>query len=265
MKIKYMSDLHLEGGYDLDVSNDDNCDLLILAGDICTHKSIESCDWFFQRCSERFPDVVYVNGNHEFYRGDIEETPAVINHHIEKYKNIHYLNNQLTSVSGYHIWGGTLWTDCNQGDPLTKIYLKNHMNDYFLIKWKSREHWKLRPEDTEELHHQAKKELIRYLQVHGDEKPNIIVTHMAPSKRSLHPRYVNDYYMNGGYSSDLEQMMLDYDIPLWFHGHTHDSFDYNVFGKTRVLTNPRGYMYPGRDGKRYPENENFDPNKVVEI
>ena len=264
MKIKYVSDLHLEGGYDLDITNDEGCDLLVLAGDITTSKHFPvSSEHFFRRCSERFPDVVYVAGNHEFYRGDIEETREELLKFLEKrFKNIHFLDDESIPLKGFNIWGGTLWTDCNKNDPLTKRCLQASMNDYHLIQWKSREHWKLRPSDTVELHQQSVKRLTTFLEHHFE--PTIVVTHMGPSRKSVHPKYADDYLMNGGYSSDLEHLMEKYRIPLWFHGHTHDSFDYTI-NKTRVLTNPRGYMMPGRDGKRYPENESFDPNKIVEV
>ena len=48
--------------------------------------------------------------------------------------------------------------------------------------------------------------------------------------------------MNGGYSSDLSQFILDNpQIKLWTHGHTHETFDY-VIGETRIVCNPRGYI-----------------------
>ena len=46
-------------------------------------------------------------------------------------------------------------------------------------------------------------------------------------------------------------------VTLWVHGHTHDVFDYDVFG-TRVICNPRGYV-------SYQENIEFNPDLVVEI
>jgi calcineurin-like phosphoesterase family protein len=48
-------------------------------------------------------------------------------------------------------------------------------------------------------------------------------------------------------------------VQLWIHGHTHDSFDYQVHG-TRVVCNPRGYV---RDGVL--ENENFNPVFTVDV
>jgi hypothetical protein len=47
--------------------------------------------------------------------------------------------------------------------------------------------------------------------------------------------------MNGGYASDLSELILDNpQIVLWTHGHMHDPSDYMV-GSTRVVCNPRGY------------------------
>lgn len=47
--------------------------------------------------------------------------------------------------------------------------------------------------------------------------------------------------MNGGYTSDLIDFILDRpQIKLWTHGHTHEQFDY-MLGTTRVVCNPRGY------------------------
>jgi hypothetical protein len=47
--------------------------------------------------------------------------------------------------------------------------------------------------------------------------------------------------MNGGYTSDLVEFILDRpQIKLWTHGHTHEQFDYMI-GSTRVVCNPRGY------------------------
>jgi hypothetical protein len=71
--------------------------------------------------------------------------------------------------------------------------------------------------------------------------PVVVVTHHAPSKLSIKPKYQHDQLMNGGYSSDLSEFILDHpEIRVWTHGHTHDTFDYTV-GDTRVLCNPRGY------------------------
>ncbi|NBO93230.1 MAG: hypothetical protein EBV06_13105, partial [Planctomycetia bacterium] len=40
-------------------------------------------------------------------------------------------------------------------------------------------------------------------------KPVVVVTHHSPSKLSIKPRYQGDYHMNGGYSSAMEDFILD--------------------------------------------------------
>ena len=65
--------------------------------------------------------------------------------------------------------------------------------------------------------------------------------------------------LNAIFVSDAEPLVAASGARLWIHGHTHDSFDYQVQG-TRVLCNPRGYAKDGND-----ENPLFDPRLVVEV
>lgn len=263
MKIQYASDLHLEGAL-IDLNNKEKADLLILAGDITTSKSYKSHLDFFKKCSDNWERVVHVCGNHEYYRGDIEETQQELFEFFYKnFKNIHTLQNETINLGDYRLFGATLWTDANEGDPVTSQILSEGMNDYRLIQRKSKRHWRLRVKDTVELHQGSVGGLLEALRASGG-KPTIVVTHHAPSYKSTNIKYGGDYHMNGGYRSNLEWLMQGYNIPLWFHGHMHDSVDYTV-GRTRVLSNPRGYMIVGRDGKRYTENEFFDPDKTITL
>jgi hypothetical protein len=70
----------------------------------------------------------------------------------------------------------------------------------------------------------------------------VVVGHHAPSKLSTKPRYQDDVMVNGAYSSDLSEFILDRpQIKVWTHGHTHHNFDY-MLGSTRIVCNPRGYI-----------------------
>jgi Icc-related predicted phosphoesterase len=63
--------------------------------------------------------------------------------------------------------------------------------------------------------------------------------------------------MNGGYASNLENLILDNpQIHAWIHGHIHQRQDYQI-GGCRVVANPRGYQ-------GYEQME-FDPACQVEI
>jgi len=69
----------------------------------------------------------------------------------------------------------------------------------------------------------------------------VVVGHHSPSKLSTKPRYQDDVMVNGAYSSDLSEFIMDRpQIKVWTHGHTHHEFDYMV-GETRIVCNPRGY------------------------
>lgn len=86
--------------------------------------------------------------------------------------------------------------------------------------------------------------------------PTVVITHHAPSPRSITPALRKDP-LNPAFVSDLDAMIRTYQPPLWIHGHIHNSFDYRI-GQTRIVCNPRGY---------FPEQLNpaFDPCFVAEV
>jgi len=97
------------------------------------------------------------------------------------------------------------------------------------------------PEDAVEDHFAFRRGLDSVLELHPN-MPTVVVGHHAPSKASTHPRYKNETLMNGAYSTNLDDYILDRrQIKLWTHGHTHEDFDYMI-GTTRIVCNPRGYI-----------------------
>jgi len=73
------------------------------------------------------------------------------------------------------------------------------------------------------------------------------------------PSYYQGNDLSPVYASNLPHLLGR--SRLWIHGHVHDSVDYQA-GKTRVISNPRGY--PRRHGATQ-ENNFFDPFFTVEI
>lgn len=264
MKIAVASDIHLEFG-DLDIVNTDNADVLILSGDICVAADIGRPDPhgflegarsnritdFFRRCSERFPHVIYILGNHEHYHGDVTTSYNIIKNMLEsnQLSNVHLLEKEIREIDGVTFIGGTLWTDMNGGDELTLYHMKNMMNDFRIIKNSGRsfayENYSRRrpaftPEDAAEDFVKMKGYIQTIVEGKSDQK-FVVVGHHAPSRQSTHEMYRDDTIMNGGYSSDMDEFIQAHpQIRLWTHGHTHHPFDY-VIGQTRVVCNPRGY------------------------
>jgi hypothetical protein len=109
--------------------------------------------------------------------------------------------------------------------------LKHGMNDYRVVQNyypdKGLYH-KLIPEFTYADHIKATRFIVDTAKQFADRNV-VVVTHHSPSKKSIKPRYEGDFHMNGGYSSNLEELILDNpNIKFWTHGHTHDTFDYEV-------------------------------------
>lgn len=263
MKVALCSDLHLEFA-DLDIQNTENADVLVLAGDIMLAGDLHDFaadqvnpDWgniipprakkaqqyrdFLRRCSERFPHVLFVAGNHEFYNFKWEQTLVTLREECDKFPNVHFMENDTFVLEDVTFIGATLWTDMNRGDPLTVQHVGSMMNDYRIIRVESRNYARLTPYDTVKRHRHTL-DYIRHVTAGRHDDKFFVVGHMAPSKLSTHPRYSDDTLMNGGYSSDLSEFILDRpQIRVWVHGHTHDPFDYLV-GRTRIVANPRGYV-----------------------
>jgi Icc-related predicted phosphoesterase len=263
MKIALCSDLHLEF-QDINIQNTENADVLILSGDILVAEDLHNHPEekikiavmvdslsrrqetaqrfrdFMKRCSFQFPHVVVVAGNHEFYHGNWKASIQYLRDEYSKFPNIYFLEQELKVIDDVTFIGATLWTDCNKGDPLTLHALGDMMNDFRIIRNDEFGFTKLRPAHAMHRHHRTLGYLKAVLPDLKDKKV-VFVGHHAPTLNSIHEKYRNDQLMNGGYASDLSELILDNpQIVLWTHGHMHDPFDYMV-GETRVVCNPRGY------------------------
>ena len=282
MKIKLVSDLHLEFS-DIDIKNEQNCDVLILGGDIMIAedlydipspepyapggmrdfmskiKRVASWREFLKRCSAAFPHVIYIAGNHEFYNGKWNRTLDVLHEECAKFPNVHFLECESIKIDDVTFIGGTLWTDMNKGDPLTLHAVRDMMNDFRIIRKEDDGYTKLKPVDTVVRH----KRMLSYIKTVVAERHDekfVVVGHHSPSKMSTHENYKNEFLMNGAYSSDCSEFIMDHpQIKLWTHGHTHHPFDY-VIGETRIVCNPRGY-----EGDGYSEDSGWNPDIVLEV
>jgi Icc-related predicted phosphoesterase len=267
MKIAVTSDVHLEFG-DLDLHNEESADVLILGGDIFIADELTDFRYddseaaivsatssvrargkryhdFVVRCAERFPHVILIMGNHEHYHGDFQRSAKIIRGTFGDYHNVHFLDKEWRIINGVLFYGGTLWTDMNGEDPNTMHRIRMMMNDFNCvkngIKTDDKYYSTFMPEDAVEDHYAFRRGLDEVLALHPNI-PTVVVGHHAPSKASTHPRYKNEVIMNGAYSSNLDNFILDRrQIKLWTHGHTHEDFDYMI-GTTRIVCNPRGYI-----------------------
>lgn len=256
MRIRVLSDLHLEfaGWYPPPCDED----VVVLAGDIAEGRA--GIAWARKHFRDR--PIVYVPGNHEYYGRDIDELRQGLRESGRTH-DVHVLDADEVIIDGVRFCGATLWTDfeIDGCEPETveaaMRCCQEGMADFQIIRrWGS----SLRPTDTREIH-QAQREWLRRTLMGctplGEDfsGATVVVTHHAPSRRSIAPRFSGDT-LNPAFASDLTDLMGS-GVQLWVHGHMHQSHDYIERG-TRVICNPRGYL-------PLEPNPDFDPILIVEV
>ncbi|WP_172200561.1 metallophosphoesterase [Niveibacterium sp. COAC-50] len=252
MRIWLLSDLHLEHGPwfpPVDVA----ADVLVLAGDIAP--GARALHWLLHWREFLPQHIVYVAGNHEGYRHvwcrvirQLRAAPV---------PGLSCLENKAAVINGVRFLGCTLWTDFELlWDANAVLAHAGYLNDFRAIE--TMPGLKLSPQDMLRWHRRSRRWLDQRLSMPHDG-PTVVVTHHAPSIRSIAPQYLADP-ATGFFASNLEHTLLDGRAALWLHGHTHASSDYAVDG-TRVVANPAGY--PLANGQR--ENSCFDARLVLEV
>ena len=249
MKLHILSDLHLEFG-DFEAVDVD-ADAVILAGD--TDRDLRGLHW----ACEAFPDLpkIYVLGNHEFYRSATPKLNRKAQALASNEPTLFVLDRSAVTIAGVRFAGATLWTDfgLHGNVALGMKEAGSRMNDFRMIRVDPK-YRRLRPQDVAAWHSADLRFLESEIAGSGGQ-PLVIVSHHAPSKNSVGPRYGDDP-LNAAYASNLDDMVARSGAALWIHGHTHHAVDYQI-GATRVISNPRGYaddLVPG-----------FVPDLVVEI
>ncbi|HEX8830278.1 MAG TPA: metallophosphoesterase, partial [Longimicrobium sp.] len=196
--------------------------------------------------------VIYVAGNHEFYGESIPR-------HITKLRDaaagteVRFLENEAAVIGGVRFLGCTLWTDFDLfGDRvIAAAAAKAAMNDFRTIRVDP-QYRRFDPVDAMAMHSRSLRWLVERLDEPFDG-PTVIVTHCAPSLRSVTPQY-RDNTVTAAYASNLDAL-FDGRAALWIHGHTHFCCDYTE-GGTRVIANQRGYPH---------EDTGFDPAFTVDV
>jgi predicted phosphodiesterase len=241
MKIHVLADLHIEFA-DIQLEPVES-DVVVLAGDI--HSGVRGIKWARQAFHAR--PVIYVSGNHEFYGADL---PGLTNslRRAAQESAVIYLENDEAVVAGVRFLGCTLWTDfalygiADRQAAMDRC--RAYMADYSLIRHGTKRRL-LTPADTLELHRESVKWLERRLQTRFDG-PTVVVTHHAPSAPSQPERFI-DSPQGPAFVSALDRLFDGRRVPLWIHGHTHHSVDYEING-TRVVSNQRGYPHETHTG-----------------
>ncbi len=261
-KVIVMSDLHLESS-NMKIEKLE-CDILVLAGDISQDFSI--LPRFFQYNIPSETEIIYVLGNHE-YEGRVAKKVITEIKELEKeFPNLHVLQNEAIEIKGIRFIGTTLWSNFEgqglQWKKEAKDWCKFNVIDFTYIfkenqKGAEPKYISWKPEDMEKEFNKAYEFLEYELKKQETECIRFVVTHFAPTDKSLDPQYKTGLH-SAYWVNNLPELMGYSDY--WVHGHTHSSFDYDFEG-TRVICNPRGYS------KIYDlsQNNEFKKDLAIEI
>jgi Icc-related predicted phosphoesterase len=245
MFIKHIDDLHMECFRDHGIKlahsiNNNGARVLTLGGDITTpYNGYEP----LLILADKFEDIVYIFGNHDYWHSSGELAENGIREFIEKNKltNLHFLKNEIVTIEGHRFLGTTMWIPWQ----INCLRLQNYMNDFKNI------------ENAKTWIYEENKVSTKWLEDNIQEE-DIVMTHHLPSYDLIDPEYQEDE-MNIFYAERLTALIEMKKPKLWLHGHSHTSCDIQI-GNTRCIRNPMGY------GGVYNQiNYNWNPELLIEV
>jgi len=254
MRIQLLSDLHLETE-SFDPQPAPEAEVLVLAGDI-------DASW---AGLDRFTDwpvpVLFVPGNHEFDRRDIDAARAGLRQRCSALGLVCLDRDEivLTDTSGRAVrfLGTVRWSDFDLFGPLGRdrsMRAASYFQKVQQSTWRDGQ-----PFDAAAVRELGLGDRAWLLEALGTAQspplPTVVITHFAPSLRSLDPRY-------GSQPATASFCNADDDLipqcSLWIHGHLHCRHDYRVAHTARVVCNARGLIRRGEDA-------GFDPLRLFEV
>ena len=244
MLIHYFSDLHVEFGSEKlakQLAGNREADVIICAGDLKPSGKVG-------RYLHLLDDIthcpfLFVPGNHEYYGTRKETLDRELAEH--RYSHVRILNRSTTRIRDVLFIGATGWWE--------KVSLKSRliMNDFININDISQ------AANGVEWGRKDKRFFVDSL-LRATEDRVVCISHHAPSKRSFSPskswRVQNECYAN-----QWDEIIMEYQPTAWVHGHIHQTSNDYLLGKTRVLSNPYGYLRVNR------LNPDWDEKATVEI
>lgn len=234
MKFQFASDLHIEyKNNEIPFANDyiiPKADILILAGDIGSLYKLSQLKGFLAQLCVLFKFVLYIPGNHEYYRIEGQE-PVSMNilndrlYSLEKdLDNLFILNEAIVQIENVCIVGTTLWSK-----PLVK-YIPTSLAQ--IKDFKIYDYQKLH---FSNLNFITKK--IEYCK--NNNLKLLVVTHHCPTYDVVGKRKKNHKYVSL-YASNLDYLLKKDKVHTWICGHVHRNFNYYTKEGTHLVGNQRG-------------------------
>lgn len=278
--IRLVSDIHLD--FDIDMFNrfksklspekkalgemgnlwlptpmeEDKDTAFIIAGDIWVDhrflsRTYQDDQSWLQKVANQFKYVVFVLGNHDYWQTNLSHEIKKIEELLQAQglNNAFVLEKKSIVLDNVKFIGATFWTDYLEHNLELMYKAPDLMKDYKKIRFGDG-YRKIRSSDLYKIHQESKSFIFSQAKKDNPEQKLVVVTHMAPSHKSL-VEVQEDTSRDGFYASHLDENIAQSEIDYYFHGHIHQSVDYMI-GKTRVMSNPRGYF--GENKEKFQDN-----------
>lgn len=245
-----------------------SADICLCTGDI-TDDIERSINFLKSEFAPHMPVVVTL-GNHDYYGSSIEGALEYAQT-ATRDTNVHILENGVFETDGVRVIGATLWTDFEieahsaghlpieaRRELAIRECTRRMMDFNQILLPQKREDgglYLISAGDLLKRHFDSRAYIQSQLEKQFDGT-TVVLTHHAPSPRSLSPQFAG-HITNAAFASDLREMIRAGRPHFWIHGHIHHFSDY-LEAATRVLCNPRGYH-------READISGFRPGFVIDL
>lgn len=249
MKIRYLSDLHLEfiepnkiSKFITKIPPGVDNEVCILAGDIGNPYE-SNYDSLMIYISENFEKTYVIAGNHEYYNEikTMDETKTYLKEYFKKFNNITFLDDNFEIYNDHCFIGTTLWSKIT--NPRYKINDVHYIPDFDYIDYNT-----------------LNITCINFLEYVLQHNTNcVIITHHVPSNSLIDEKYKtrNMVPYNQWFYCNMDNFIEKNKtkIKCWIYGHTHTPSN-NMLCEIPFLCNPIGYPN---------ENDDLNFSTFIEI
>jgi Icc-related predicted phosphoesterase len=241
MRAWVLSDLNLSRYAQRQPFSIPDADVCVCAGNVTPGNLVRGVKLLGDRVCPYMP-VVLVPGNADFFGSSIYEDSLAAAEQAEAFSDLYLLMGTSALVGGIEFFGDTLWSDfALSGDLKGSVRAATEqLTDYKRIKLRRQPIQRFNPKVARKFHENARRTIEVFL-CSRSPFPKVIVTHYAPSARSVPEEWRRDHVASS-MASNLEHLIERYRPAAWVHGHVHNSCDYWI-GETRILCNPKGVVF----------------------
>lgn len=225
----------------------------LLAGDITVPRKVYRYTKWFELFCKQFDLVLYVEGNHENWRGHLGQNFKRLSQSCAHIENLKFLSNETYEFSvfdsRFSVVASTLWanlkglTDADIHELCEAAYGKPVVRDFGCIRTANLGRYrKLKAPEYHALHIKAKSFIASEAErLSNDISFKVLMTHHAPTLKSLWRYKGHEKRFDYFDATDLESEIKKGNFSIVFHGHIHrDEPFVDKIGDALLYSNPAG-------------------------